>query len=79
MTETNNRSARGLDDQGQADASGVERRKLFHIEPREVIPYRGKVIPHRGGRASERYSTSSLDDRGSGSRSRVTTLQLPPF
>ena len=36
-----------------------------------------EVIPYRGGRASERYSASSLDDRGSVSRSRVTTLQRP--
>ena len=33
-----------------------------------------KVVPYRGGWASEGYSASSLDDRGSVSRSRVTKL-----
>ena len=33
------------------------------------------IIPHREGRDSERYSASSLDDQGSVSRSRATTLQ----
>ena len=48
----------------------------------EVIPYweghweveRQDVIPYRCGWASGGYSASSLDDRGSVSRSRVTTL-----
>ena len=38
-----------------------------------------EVAPYQGCRASKHYSVSSLDNRGSVSRLRVTTLQLLSF
>ena len=65
MTKTNNQSARGLDDRGQADSPELSVRscsisRLSHI---------------KGSQVSKRYSALSLDDQDSVSQSRVTALQ----
>ena len=71
MTKTNNRSARGLDDRGQAEPPGLSVGscsiasfgRLSHIKevkPREVISF------------------YSLDDRGPVTQSRTTTLHRRP-